>query len=197
MKKYFLMGLILIGLAGCTAAPNQNRTQADNATPAPVAYDNRQVPQSVPERDLRQDPQATAKRLTAIAARVPGVKDATAIVFGKQAIVGIDVDDRLDRPRVGVIKYTVAEALKDDPQGANALVSADVGIVQRLREINADIQRGRPIAGFAEELSDIVGRLMPQATRDVPTPAEVENKRRPGDHKTADEAARTPGQVSP
>ena len=86
---------------------------------------------------------------------------------GKWAVVGIDVNAHLDRPEVGVIKYSVAEALKEDPQGANAIVTADPDIVQRLREMNADIRQGRPIAGIAEELADIVGRLIPQLPRDV------------------------------
>lgn len=105
--------------------------------------------------------------MASIAIRVPQVNDATAVVFGKYAIVGIDVDATLDRSRVGTIKYSVAEALKEDPQGANALVTSDPDIMQRLREINEDIKRGRPIKGFAEELSDIVGRIIPQVPRGV------------------------------
>ena len=45
-------------------------------------------------------------------ASVPGVNDATAVVVGKYAIVGIDVKAKLDRTRVESIKYSVAESLK-------------------------------------------------------------------------------------
>lgn len=34
--------------------------------------------------------------------------------------------------------------------------------------MNEDIRRGRPVAGFAEELADIAGRLVPQAPHRVP-----------------------------
>ena len=67
-----------------------------------------------------------ADHLASLAASVPGVNDATAVVVGKYAIVGIDVKAKLDRTRVESIKYSVAESLKNDPDGANAVVVADV-----------------------------------------------------------------------
>ncbi|MCK9911627.1 YhcN/YlaJ family sporulation lipoprotein, partial [Microbacteriaceae bacterium K1510] len=63
--------------------------------------------------------------------------------------------------------------LKEDPQGAAAVVTANPAVVQRLREMSEDIRNGRPIAGFAEELADIVGRIIPQ------TPRNVEKRERP------------------
>ncbi|RKD24074.1 hypothetical protein BEP19_06600 [Ammoniphilus oxalaticus] len=110
----------------------------------------------------------TANRLARIATRVPHVNDSTVIILGKTAIVGIDVDAKLDRPRVGTVKYTVAEALKKDPYGKATVVVADPDVMQRLREMNQDIKNGKPIAGFAEELADIVGRIMPQFPKALP-----------------------------
>ncbi|GBF12618.1 YhcN/YlaJ family sporulation lipoprotein [Tepidibacillus infernus] len=167
MRKLFLyliISLLTISL-GCQAT---NKPPANEASPPTKKIKQTQrVPQTIPEPKRNQSPEATAHRLASIAIRVPQVNDATAVVFGKYAIVGIDVDATLDRSRVGTIKYSVAEALKEDPQGANALVTSDPDIMQRLREINQDIKRGRPIKGFAEELSDIVGRIIPQVPRGV------------------------------
>jgi len=136
------------------------------------------VKNPVPTEKKPQDAQSTAKRLAELATQVPQVREATAIVFGKTAIVGIDLDDGLDRSRVGTIKYTVAEALKEDPQGANALVTAEPDIVRRVREINRQIQEGKPLEGFADELSNIIARLMPQFPQDIePAPAEHPEQR--------------------
>jgi len=104
-----------------------------------------------------------------LASSIPDVKDATAVVAGNYAVVGIDVDKDLDRSRVGTIKYSVAEALKDDPLGANAVVVADPDIVERLRVMRQDIQKGKPIKGVMNELAGIVGRLMPQIPYDMNT----------------------------
>lgn len=99
--------------------------------------------------------------------RVPGVKGAHCVVMGKTAVVGIDVDAGLERARVGSIKYTVAEALRKDPQGAGAVVTADIDLNQRIAEIGQKISGGHPISGFANELADIIGRIIPQLPGDT------------------------------
>ena len=161
--------LLLLGVAtsvtGCgnrSAAPNQNNggVQAQSTTPSRIAgADSKQV----------------AAHLEQLARGIPGVKGANCVVFGKYAIVGIDVDERMERAQVGTVKYAVAEAFRKDPYGIDALVTADMDLRQRLREMRADIQGGRPIAGFAEELADIVGRLVPQIPRNIVPPQSPEN----------------------
>jgi len=73
----------------------------------------------------KEDSEEVSKHLANLAANVPNVNNATAVALGKFAVVGIDVDKDLDRSKVGSIKYSVAEALKKDPYGANAVVVAD------------------------------------------------------------------------
>lgn len=121
------------------------------------------------------DAETVASHLENLARGIRGVNDANCVVFGNYAIVGIDVDQKMERSRVGTVKYAVAEAFRKDPYGINALVTADVDIAQRLREIRADIQNGRPVAGLAEELADIVGRLVPQIPRNIIPPQAPEN----------------------
>jgi len=137
------------------------------------------VKQTAPIKQETKTPQEVADHLVKLALSVPNVKKATAVVIGNYAVVGIDVDANLDRPRVGTIKYTVAEALREDPLGAKALVTADPDLVQRLKELNEDIKRGRPIAGLAEELADIVGRIIPQVPKDVRPKEELNTKENP------------------
>ncbi|MNR16903.1 Sporulation lipoprotein [compost metagenome] len=73
------------------------------------------------------------------------------------------------------MKYSVAEALKKDPYGVNAIVTADMDLDQRLRNIRDNIQAGRPIQGFAEQMADIVGRVMPQLPRDIRNDQDIDN----------------------
>ncbi|MGG1311806.1 YhcN/YlaJ family sporulation lipoprotein [Cohnella laeviribosi] len=166
------MGLLLAalasGAAGCgvkKAAPeptaNRFRTQSEQTANA--------------AKQKIKDPKAVAAHLERLATSVQGVKGANCVVFGNYAIVGIDVDPAMERSRVGTVKYAVAEAFRKDPYGIDALVTADVDIAHRLREIRQDAQQGRPIAGFADELADIVGRLMPQVPRSIIPPASPDN----------------------
>jgi hypothetical protein len=52
----------------------------------------------------------------------------------------------------------------------------------RIAEMREDINRGRPIAGFAEEVADILGRIVPQIPKDITpqnnTPAESEDRQK-------------------
>lgn len=111
--------------------------------------------------------QEISKHLVNLASSIPNVNDATAVVIGNYAIVGIDVNKNLERSEVGTIKYSVAESLKNDPHGARAIIIADPDINARLREVADDIQAGRPIQGIMNELADISGRLMPEIPADL------------------------------
>lgn len=166
MKQWILLSSMVFILTACNTA---NNPPANQAAPNPNQQPNetQRVQQTAPSPQYNQSSQAKAQRLVQLATRVKNVNDATAVVLGRYAVVGIDVKAALDRPEVGVIKYSVAEALKEDPQGATAIVTADPDIVQRLREMTADMQQGRPIAGIMEELADIVGRIIPQMPQDV------------------------------
>jgi YhcN/YlaJ family sporulation lipoprotein len=83
------------------------------------------------------------------------------------AVVGIDVDGTLTRSRVGNIKYSVAEAIRKDPRGVKALVTADMDISSRLAEMGRHISKGHPVSGFASEMADIIGRIIPQLPGDT------------------------------
>nr|WP_272914547.1 YhcN/YlaJ family sporulation lipoprotein [Bacillus paralicheniformis] len=126
-----------------------------------------QVKNSSQEPVNREDGQAISRRLVKITESVPGVNDATAVVLGRLAVVGIDVKDNLERSKVESIKYSVAEALQNDPYGANAAVVADPDTVNRLRAMGREIQAGRPVKGILDELAAIVGRVLPEVPNDA------------------------------
>ncbi|MNF04353.1 Sporulation lipoprotein [compost metagenome] len=83
------------------------------------------------------------------------------------AVVGIDVDGALTRSRVGSIKYSVAEAIRKDPRSVKALVTADMDLSGRLKDMSRHISQGNPISGFASEMADIIGRIIPQLPEDT------------------------------
>ncbi|EDL64705.1 YhcN/YlaJ family sporulation lipoprotein [Bacillus sp. SG-1] len=164
MKK--LLTLFLLGalLTGCNQQNNQtaydNQENGDN--PRPINVENSNIQQE--NNDTSQE---VSRNLVRIATAVPDVEDATAVVLGNYAFVGIDVDARVERSEVGTIKYSVAEALKDDPHGAQAMIIADPDLYARLQEVGEDIENGRPVQGILNELSDIAGRLMPELPKNT------------------------------
>lgn len=118
----------------------------------------------------RQSGQKISRHLVNLTTTIPDVDDAAAVVIGRYAIVGIDVNDNMERSEVDTVKYTVAEALKKDPDGASAIVVADPDITARLKEIGKDIQSGQPLMGILNELADITGRVMPEVPADMIDP---------------------------
>jgi YhcN/YlaJ family sporulation lipoprotein len=158
-------------LAGC----NMQHDAVDNGNENLVKVQNTAV------EDVDRDTgKVLSRHLVDLAKSVPNVKDATAVVLGKYAIVGIDVDANLERSEVGTIKYSVAESLKHDPHGARAIVVADPDLTARIKEIAADIRNNQPITGIMNELSDITGRLMPEVPADMidPKPSNVPEKQK-------------------
>ncbi|BBH21246.1 hypothetical protein Back11_25910 [Paenibacillus baekrokdamisoli] len=179
MSKWLTSTMVLCLLAtGCgTVARNET-------SPSPQNNNRVKVQQTAPRAKAISNPKQVAAHLESLAKQVPGVNGAHCVVFKNTAIVGIDVDGNLDRSRVGTIKYAVAEAFHKDPYGINAIVTADMDLSHRLRDVQADINRGRPFSGIAEELSDIVGRIVPQLPREVqPRQPEPGKQEQPKIHK--------------
>jgi YhcN/YlaJ family sporulation lipoprotein len=160
MKKIILTSVLFFILTGCST---NKEIQNKNNNLVNVKNSN------IQEVD-RKTGQEISKRLVQLATSIPNVNDATAVVMGRYAIVGIDVNSKLERSQVGTIKYSVAESLKKDPYGARAIVVADADTTERLKEISSDIKNGRPIQGVMEELADVAGRLMPEIPGDLITP---------------------------
>lgn len=102
-----------------------------------------------------------ANHLANIAQGVPDVNNAYAVVAGPYAVVGIDIDEDLERQRVGTIKFSVAEALQEDPYGKTAVVVADADATERIRMMAEKIREGQPIQGILDELAEVVARYMP------------------------------------
>jgi len=151
----------------CLLAAGCGTVARNETSPSPQNNARVKAQQTAPRAKAITDPRKVELHLESLAKGIPGVKNAHCVIAGNMAVVGIDVDSKLDRSRIGTIKYSVAEAFRKDPYGVDAVVTADVDLAQRLREIGADMRRGRPIQGFAEEMSDIIGRIVPQMPRDT------------------------------
>jgi YhcN/YlaJ family sporulation lipoprotein len=173
LKTQLLLLSILL-LASCSnnwnSAENENRANQNT----PLKQVNNSNP-NYPRQWDRENDQKRADHLAKLAISVPNVENAQAVVLGPYAVVGIDVNPNIDRSQVDTIKYSVAESLKHDPYGSQAVVVADPDMNARLKEIRMDIQNGQPIQGILNELSDIVGRVMPE------TPNQMEEQNDPDD----------------
>ncbi|MFJ8526630.1 YhcN/YlaJ family sporulation lipoprotein [Bacillus sp. NPDC094106] len=164
MKILIYMLMICFAITGCSISKKENaheKPEQKNVSMKNVSY----------TQGTTKPNEKVADHLASLASSIPGVNNATAVVIGKYAVVGIDVKAKLDRSRVESIKYSVAESLKHDPNGANAVVVADVDTYERLKQMGNQIKHGKAGEGILDELAAIVGRVMPQVPNDI-----IENK---------------------
>lgn len=169
MKRLFILLIIVctVAITGC-----QNNEEANPPTNEDGTNLIRVKSPDGEEKKENKSGQEIAAHLVEIASSIPNVNDATAVVVGRYAVVGIDVNSKIDRSRVGTIKYSVAESLKKDRYGANAVVISDPDTFVRLEQMADQIRNGHPIKGIAEELAAIVGRLIPQ----IPSEVDLDNQ---------------------
>jgi YhcN/YlaJ family sporulation lipoprotein len=158
-SRYLLIAICIGLLSGCNIGNNEEGRDADRSLV--------RVRNTVDEKTTNKSGQEIAHRLANLAERVPNVNDATALVVGKYAIVGIDIDANIDASRVGTIKYSVAETLQKDPYGANSIIIADPDLYTRLKNVVNQVDNGRPVQAFMNEIADIVGRVMPEVPSDL------------------------------
>jgi YhcN/YlaJ family sporulation lipoprotein len=154
MIKFRLAFLALLLIAGGCQMANDDLKQNTEK--------NGQQNNSFSNIDTKES-QEISQKLEKIVLEVPNVRNADAVVLGNYTFVAVDVDENVDRSKVGTIKHSVTESLQNDPHGKNAIVVADPDIIARLREVGQDIADGKPIQGIMNELADIAGRIMPEA----------------------------------
>jgi len=157
---YIRISILLVSFVLFSTGCQQNNAENDHPK---EKHNNQymQISDQNPDDRNHLDNEQLATHLANVASDVPNVNNATAIIAGPYAVVGIDVDEHLDRSRVGTIKYSVSEALQHDPYGKTAVVIADGDITERIRLMGMKIREGYPIQGIIDELSAIVGRYMP------------------------------------
>lgn len=120
-------------------------------------------------------PTTQADTIARAVERVPGVDNATVVVSGNTAYVGIDVKDGNMGRTVGfgttnrttnniaTIKSQCARQVRaTDPNINTVYVSADADFLDRIRRVGDSIRRGRPVDGFRNELDELVRRLTPE-----------------------------------
>lgn len=149
----YLLGVLLVVtmLAGCTAAkkpvppqpgpspqvnPGQNRTAAET-------------------RDISADVNQAAES-------VAGVERAYSVVVGNTALVGFDMEANKQEEGIKQVKDSVARKVQADSRIVRAYVSSDPDVTSRIREIYDNIQKGRPVTDYLDEIGEIIQRMTPK-----------------------------------
>ena len=103
--------------------------------------------------------------------QMTGVKDATVVVSGNTAYVGLDTDGNMTGKNISYGNTTGSSALKSacaqrvkssNPQIQTVYVSTDANFINRLRNVGNGMRNGNALSNFRNELNDLVRGLTPE-----------------------------------
>lgn len=162
-----VMILLLIFTLGIACTPQQRPAPRDND---PGVGDTRMEQNDRNNRNVNDNQnqkniaaQKNAKRLAEkIVDQVQGINSATVVFAEEVAYVGIDLHANLSGNEAEDVKNKVAQVVKeDDPDIETVFVTEDADTFTRLQKIGRDIEDGRPITGFLDELQNMFKRVTP------------------------------------
>ena len=162
-KNFFVVLILIVALTipfgiGCTP---QQRPAPDNDRQA----QERQMENNDRERDriTRNNAQKEAAELAEkITDQVQGVNSATVIFAEEIVYVGIDLYASFSGDAAENVKEEVARLVKKhDPDIERVYVTEDADTFTRMQEIARDVENGKPLTGFLDELQNMFKRVTP------------------------------------
>src|SRR5690554_5810133 len=127
--------------------------------------ENRGQQNNVNERNRidRSESQKQAKQLAEkITDQVKGINAATVIFAEEIAYVGIDLYANYDGDQAEKVKKEVTRVVKkEDPDIETVYVTEDADTFTRMKEIARDLENGKPLTGFLDELQNMFRRITP------------------------------------
>ncbi|SHH70600.1 sporulation lipoprotein, YhcN/YlaJ family [Caloranaerobacter azorensis DSM 13643] len=154
--------LITVFTYGCRKAEKPN-------LPSPKQEDRNIIDNEIERKDLEDVKEKTDKTLSARAEKIadsivdlPGVNDATVVITGNTALVGVDIEKELEGKVVTDLKKQIVTRVKQtDKDIKNVTVTADPDLFERIDDIAQEINRGRGMSEFADEVKEIIRRITP------------------------------------
>lgn len=108
---------------------------------------------------------ALVDRARTIAQKVNDLSEvdrASCLITGNTAIVGVDMKNNVKGQMTTELKQKIETKVKNtDSRIKNVAVTADPDLATRIKTLTTDIENGRPISGFANEIQEILRRITP------------------------------------
>jgi YhcN/YlaJ family sporulation lipoprotein len=144
-------------VTGCNAAKKPEAQNPPTQQPAAPAVPNQQ-PMPTDGAELSN----IANQISSAAMKVRGVNNATTVIAGSVAYVGVDQKAGTEMGETDRIKREVSdEARKVEPRLTAVYVSSDADTVTRIRKVAEGIAAGQPLSTFDREIAEIVKRMSP------------------------------------
>lgn len=100
-----------------------------------------------------------ADKIANIASRVNGVNDATVVIAGRTAYVGLDLNDNVQSNQANSVERKVYNAVKKSANGYNVSITSDNDLFGRLRDIGDGIRSGTPLNNYRNDFRTFDNRF--------------------------------------
>lgn len=143
------------------------------APPAPETTPKQTVPGPA-QKPLPTTPAEMDRLVSALATeatKVPGVKQATVVISGTTALVGLTLSPNVTGTQATNVKRDVANRIRRaEPRLTGVNVTSSPDLVSRIQKVAEGIKAGTPLSSFAKELDEIGRRIAPTPPAPPPAP---------------------------
>lgn len=111
------------------------------------------------QNGFRANANRDADTMADLAANVNGVDDATVVIAGGNAYVGLDLDDKVQRNEAERVERNVYNALNRYVNRYNVTITSDADMFGRLRDIGDGIRDGAPLDRYQNDFRTFDNRF--------------------------------------
>jgi len=150
-----------------TNIPGRNTVVEPNPTTDITRRDvspNPNLTTDITRRDMGMDGNLVNRART-IAQKVANLNEvdrASCLITGNTAIVAVDMKNNIRGQMTTELKQKIETKVKNtDNRIKNVAITADPDLSTRVRTMATDMENGKPITGFADEIKEILRRITP------------------------------------
>lgn len=112
-----------------------------------------------------EDNESMTKRSKSISeklSKLDGINNPNVVITGKTALVGVDLATNTEDSKTTELKNMVQSKVKEiDSDIDNVVVTSDMDLTKRIKNVGKDIEDGKPISGLLEEIEEVMRRITP------------------------------------
>lgn len=155
--------MLSAGVMGCMNTNDDGVRQ--QGAPTANRYNNMQAQrQDTANRNNGvQDEVQIAEKAANQIVKLSGVRQANVLVTRRNAYVAAILDERQGQLSRNTEDQIAAKVRQVDPNVQNVYVSTNPEFVDRVNAYVEDVRQGRPVAGFVDQLNEMIQRIFPNA----------------------------------
>jgi len=140
-------------------SPNQTRIVRERMAPSPT-------PSPFPSPTapgIGGNLSSRAEKIANEVAKMKEVDTATVVITGNTAMVGVQFDKQYKGEMTTKLKEMIDNRVKKvDKDIDNVAVTAEPDLFSRIKTLASDIENGKPLTGFVQEIQEILNRINPR-----------------------------------